>query len=137
MQIKLEIPGEPMGKQRPKFNRFTKSAHTPEKTVNYEAYVKSLYVANRLPLLEGYIEADIAAYYSIPKSASKKKKEQMLLRSIRPTKAPDADNIAKIVLDSLNGVAYKDDSQVVTLHVEKFYSDRPRVVLLLHVEGTE
>ena len=33
---------------------------------------------------------------------------------------PDADNIAKLVLDALNGVAYDDDSQVVELTVKKW-----------------
>lgn len=34
---------------------------------------------------------------------------------------PDCDNIAKAILDALNGVAYDDDKQVVRLHVEKEY----------------
>ena len=38
----------------------------------------------------------------------------------RPIKRPDTDNIAKIVLDSLNGLAYKDDSAVVDLVVKSF-----------------
>ena len=33
---------------------------------------------------------------------------------------PDVDNIAKAVLDALNGVAYDDDSQVVELTVKKW-----------------
>lgn len=39
------------------------------------------------------------------------------------TGKPDCDNIAKAVLDALNGVAFDDDSQVVTLVVRKY----PRV----------
>ena len=74
MKIELVIPGSPMGKQRPKFNRWTKSAHTPEKTVNYETYVKELYVSSRLPMLQGYIKVNITAYYAIPGSISKKKR---------------------------------------------------------------
>ena len=46
---------------------------------------------------------------------------------IYPTKKPDADNIAKIVLDALNGVAYTDDTQVINLSVQKRYGEVPEV----------
>ncbi len=131
MNIKLEIPGEPMGKQRPKFNRWTKSAHTQEKTVNYETYVKELYVSSRFPMLQGYIKMNITAFYTIPGSISNKKREQMLNKQILPDKKPDLDNIAKIICDALNKIAYADDKQIVVLHLEKYYSDRPRVELQL------
>ena len=45
---------------------------------------------------------------------------------------PDLDNIAKIVLDSLNGLAYKDDRQVVSLKIEKHYADKPLVKVELY-----
>lgn len=44
-----------------------------------------------------------------------------------PTKKPDIDNIAKSILDALNKLAYRDDTQVVTLHMEKHYAEDPRV----------
>ena len=46
---------------------------------------------------------------------------------IKPTKKPDCDNIAKIVLDSLNGIAFMDDKQVVNLVVTKNYDSIPCV----------
>ncbi len=58
----------------------------------------------------------------------------MLDGHIRPTKTPDADNIAKSVLDALNKVAYKDDSCVVDLIVEKWYSENPRVEVYIWFE---
>ena len=61
------------------------------------------------------------------KSTSKKKRQQMLAGLIRPTKKPDLDNVIKSILDALNKVAYHDDTQIVSLSVEKFYSDSPRV----------
>lgn len=45
------------------------------------------------------------------------------VRALFDTGKPDCDNIAKAVLDALNGVAFDDDAQVVTLVVRKF----PRV----------
>lgn len=67
------------------------------------------------------------AYYPIVKSTSKKKKQQMLEDLMFPTKKPDIDNIAKSILDALNKLAYRDDTQVVTLHMEKHYAEDPRV----------
>lgn len=51
----------------------------------------------------------------------------MLEDEIYPTIKPDTDNIAKIILDSLNGIAYKDDKQVIRLQVEKRYAEEPSV----------
>jgi len=51
----------------------------------------------------------------------------MLDNKIYPTIKPDTDNIAKSILDSLNGIAYKDDKQVVMLTVEKRYDEIPSV----------
>lgn len=130
--VELMIPGDPMGKQRPKFNRWTKSAHTPEKTMSYETYVKELYVTNRFPMLEGYIQVGITAFYRIPKSTSNKKRQQMLNNELLPDKKPDLDNVAKIICDALNAIAYLDDKQIVSLTVNKFYSEQPCVVVKLN-----
>ena len=40
-----------------------------------------------------------------------------------PTLKADADNIAKAVCDALNGIAYKDDKQIVSLTVLKVWTD--------------
>ena len=50
-----------------------------------------------------------------------------LLKNSAPdyhTQKPDADNLAKAVMDSLNGVLYPDDSAVVSLVVEKVWCAR-------------
>lgn len=131
--IKVIIPGEPKGKGRPRMSTKTGRAYTPQDTVNYENWVKLCYQDQSKEYLEGQIDATIVAYYSIPKSTSKKKMGSMLSGEIRPTKKPDLDNIVKGVLDSLNGIAYKDDSQVVKVVTEKFYAEQPRVELQLQV----
>jgi Holliday junction resolvase RusA-like endonuclease len=81
--------------------------------------------------LQGPLKATIEAYHTIPKSKSKKTKEEMRENLIRPTKKADADNIAKSVLDALNGVAYKDDSSVVELTVSKYWADEGFVKVTL------
>ena len=78
-------------------------------------------------MLDAPLEVHIIAYYEIPKSISKKKKQEMLEDKIRPTIKPDTDNIAKSILDSLNGIAYKDDKQIVSLKVDKYYAEVPSV----------
>lgn len=55
----------------------------------------------------------------------------MLAGIIRPTIKPDVDNIAKVILDSLNGLAYKDDKQIVFCAISKWYGENPRVEVIL------
>ena len=50
---------------------------------------------------------------------------------IRPTVKPDCDNLAKSILDSLNGLAYHDDKQVVELVVKKYYAENAEVKIKL------
>lgn len=128
----IEVLGLPMGKQRP---RVLKSgwAYTPKGTVNYETLVKYTYhclYRDEKPM-EGFIEADIVAIFPVPKSYSKKKTAQLLAGADNYDKKPDCDNIAKMILDSLNGIAYADDSQVTSLRVSKQYGVQPKVVVEL------
>lgn len=117
------IAGEVQAKQRPKFNgRF---AYTPKETVVYENLVKLQYQAqcgnyrygDNVPLA-----VTIYVYIAPPQSASNVKKTRMLNQAEYPLKKPDVDNVAKIILDALNGIAYRDDKQVVELHVKKSYA---------------
>ena len=135
------IYGEPQGKGRPKFS--TAGGHvttrTPDKTVLYENLVQTEYrlqAGTRFPD-DAMLDVRVFAYYAIPKSVSKKKRQAMLDRKIRPTKKPDFDNIGKVICDSLNGVAYRDDAQIVDAQVRKFYSDEPRVVVSIRECGGE
>ena len=49
----------------------------------------------------------------------------------------DSYNIAKIILDSLNGLALLDDKHVTELYVYKAYDDNPRVVVRLSEASKE
>lgn len=126
--MKFTIPGEPTGKARPRVTRW--GTHNTEKTILYENLVKMCY-EEQYPMGMAYTEKPLTAYidvyYGIPKSTPKKNISQMLENKIRPCKKPDIDNIAKIILDALNGVAYKDDTQVVSLHIGKYYDETPHV----------
>lgn len=139
--VLFTIPGEPKGKGRPKFSRqgnFVRT-YTPEVTASYENLVRleyqrqcGIFIGKDIPLT-----MDIRAYFGIPKSASKVKREAMLSGDIRPTKKPDMDNIVKIIADSLNSFTYHDDSQIVSCTVEKYYSDRPRVDVYIYPKKGE
>lgn len=134
--IKFTILGEPQGKGRPRFQKAGQyvRTYTPDKTVAYENLVKLEYrrqCGDYKFEKEQQLDVRIAAYYSIPKSASKKKRSQMLTNELRPTKKPDVDNVVKGVLDSLNQIAYHDDVQVVDCQLRKFYGENPRVVVVI------
>ena len=130
MEVKFTVFGEPKGKGRPRFNTRTGHAITPKDTVTYETLVHMEYLNQcgnaRFPD-DAMLDMRIKAYYSIPQSKSKKKKELMRAGVIRPTKKPDMDNCIKIIADALNKIAYHDDTQIVDCQVRKFYSDDPRV----------
>ena len=133
-EIRFTIPGKPFGKQRPRVvnrGKFS-TAYTPKKTVQYENLVKLYYeqaAHGEMFPEDAMLDVRIFAFYEIPKSTSKKRRADMLANKIRPTKKPDFDNIGKIICDSLNLVAYHDDSSVVDAQVRKFYSEQPRVVV--------
>lgn len=126
-KVSFTILGKPIGKERPRKGKHG-NIYTPEKTKEYEELVQYEYIKNcKNCFLTGGILAIIKAYYKIPKSTSKKNKCLMEEGIIRPKIKPDSDNVSKIILDSLNNIAYKDDSHVVDLYFRKFYSYNPRV----------
>ena len=127
------VEGEPRGKGRPRFTKNNRP-YTPKETVEYEKQIARCFQQQcpRVFFPEGEpIDLRITAYYQIPKSYSKKKKQAMRDRQIRPRTKPDADNIYKAVADACNKVAYFDDSQIVDAQVRKFYSDEPRLVITI------
>ena len=134
--IHFVVPGKPFGKQRPRVacrGKFSK-AYTPKETIAYENLVKLFYAQESKGEMfpeDAELEIIILAYYEIPKSASKVKREGMLSGRIRPTKRPDIDNVAKAIYDSLNKVAYHDDAAIVDSRISKFYSESPRVEVII------
>ena len=129
-QVIFTIKGEPRGKGRPRFTK-TGRVYTPSETSRYEELVKLSYLNNA----KGYkftapVKVTIKAYHKPPKK-SKKVVEDMLNGRILPTKRPDADNVAKIILDGLNKVAWEDDTQVIEMMVAKRYSEEPLVAVII------
>lgn len=119
-QLIFNVEGDPVGKQRPRFARGR--TYTPKKSVDYESLIASQALSAMCPSLP--LETPVAVYiyinHAIPASYSKKRKKACLSCLERPKK-PDLDNVAKSFLDAMNGIVYKDDVQVVSLHVTKRY----------------
>ena len=126
-KISFTVPGQPQGKLRPR--RSYGRMYSPEKTVNYETYIKEMFVISYpdFVLLEGALEITITAWMMIPKSTSKRRAKLMVERVIRPDKKPDWDNLSKVVGDALEGLAYKNDAQIVDGILHKYYSVSPRL----------
>lgn len=121
------VYGKPQGKARPRFSRKSGTVYTPKQTAQYEKEIANEYKLGGgtcFPI-DVYVGVHIRAFFPVPKSWSKKAREMAEMKIIRPTSKPDADNVGKVVLDALNGVAYEDDRQVVKLSIEKFYSEIP------------
>lgn len=128
--IEFTVPGTPKGKGRPRFARIGNGVrtYTPAETANYEAriaYECASQARGQIPL-DGPLSVEIGAVFEPPKSLSKRKRAE-LATGAPHTKKPDCDNIAKAVLDALNGVAYGDDKQVCRQHVEKVYGEDARL----------
>ena len=126
----FKIPGKAQAKQRPRMGR-SGIVYTPKETLVYENYVKMCYsdYANQFGWLpyENQVRAEIEVLVAVPKSDSKTKKKAKIEGMIRPAVKPDCDNLAKSILDSLNGLAYHDDKQVVELSVKKYYAENAEV----------
>lgn len=129
--IHLTIPGEPIGKARPRWSPH--GTYSPEKTVRYETQIRERFAAvypGHVPLTCA-VKFEARAFFGIPKSASVTKAEAMRLNRIQPTKKPDASNVLKIAEDALNGLAYRDDAQIVWADIRKGYSEAPRLEIII------
>ena len=134
----FRVNGEPKGKARPRFTRKGRT-YTPSETKRYEQTIKD--AALKAAMVQGWVKSDvplvlhIGAWFAIPKSWSKKKREQAEIGNLYPTTKPDADNIAKVICDAPNDIAYNDDKQIVQCVIRKRYCrskhDYPHVTVFI------
>lgn len=135
----INVLGEPMGKQRPRATSFGGHTHiyTPSKTLSYEARFAHEFKEKypEAKPLTGPIRVEVVAFFGLKKADYNSKGEPnkhgmaKLNDEEAPTKKPDADNILKSVLDGLNGIAFVDDSQAVSIAVTKVYALTPSVAV--------
>ena len=138
----FQVLGEIMTKQRPRATMRGGFArvYTPKDTILYENYIKTIY-QEKYPnqhFSKKPISVVINCYFKA-NNEIQKNVEQIdsdVDNSLPCVTHKDVDNIAKIVLDSLNGVAFYDDKQITELRVFKHYTlDQEKIVVL--IEGTE
>lgn len=133
--IQFTVYGEPVAQGRPRFSNqggFTK-VYDPAKSKDFKKYVK-LVAAEHRPehLLDGPLQMDVKIYKASLKGFSKKKAALAEEGALRPVTKPDVDNYVKGVKDALKSVIWKDDSQVVDLHISKWYSEIPRIEITIN-----
>jgi len=135
MKRTITIPGKPKGKGRPRVTKY--GTYTPQATKDAEANIIREY-RHRYgdEKLEGAIRVDIVCRFPLAKKDYDKYGQfkpsgiEKLSRGGIDIRI-DCDNMAKLVLDALNGVAYEDDKQVVSLSVTKFYDNFAETIITL------
>jgi len=136
--VTFRVDGQPHGKGRPRFTRqggFVR-AYTDAKTLAYESIIRlaaQKSMGGSEPLKTA-LDACVYISLGIPSSHSKKRKEACFSGLEKAIKKPDADNVAKSVLDACNGVIFVSDSQIVNLFVAKRYGDPHIEVLIRETE---
>jgi Holliday junction resolvase RusA-like endonuclease len=120
--MKFFVPMTPIGKGRPRVTRGGMHTYTPAKTVAAEKLIALSAQAAGVRPIDGPVILEVDAEFLYPKSWSKKRIAESIASGRWHTVTPDCDNVGKLCADSLNGIAYKDDSQVCQLTVRKYYS---------------
>lgn len=136
---------EPRGQGRPRFRTIqckngagVAATYKAREDVAYEKAVRDAYLlehGGKKPL-GGPLTVTITAFLPIPKSETLRSKQLMRDGWLKPTKKPDIDNIAKAVLDALNGVAWVDDKQICALSAAKYYADSENAGLAVSIITT-
>lgn len=111
MKVGFKIP-RIQAKERPRVS-MAGHLYTPRKTRSFEMEVALRYISEVNYHFNDAVEVEMRFYFHKPKTVKRK----------LPTVVPDLDNCIKSVLDGLNGCAYKDDSQVVTIIATKRYTE--------------
>lgn len=132
--VTITLPGVPRAKGRPRFTK-TGRAYTDAKTAAAEQSVLAAWLTqagDRTPH-DGPVTVRIEALFPVPESWPKWKRLRAVTVGINNEwphmSKPDLDNIAKLALDGLNGVAWVDDGQIGRLVIEKRYGSEARLFI--------
>ena len=133
--LTITVDGVPVAKGRARhttINGFSR-AYTPAKTRNYENWVRMCGVQEMSrtgrSTMEDALDLTVVAHVPIPSSWSGKRQRMAAAGEIKPTKRPDLDNFLKAAKDALNGIVWRDDSQIVNLSARKVYGEHPKLVI--------
>lgn len=129
--VSFIVDGQPQRKRRPRFRRVGNfvQTYTPKETHDYENYIVNCYLeqVGKVMFDDVPVKVNIIAYFKIPGAYGKRKRQEAIEHIIKPHNRLDVDNIAKVVLDALNGVAYSDDHFVTDLIIRKRFAEQPRL----------
>ena len=133
-EITFRLSTIPVAKGRPRFHIYRGRilVKTPTKTADYENLIAFKYQeASGGFKFERETPLHVSLFFGmpIPSSSTKSRKAAMEDGILKHTKKPDIDNLIKAVLDALNDIAWKDDSQIIRLSAEKIYSKEPYVYI--------
>ena len=84
---------------------------------------------NTIIWLDGLIFADMTFFVPMARSWSKKKKS--LKNGEFCDNNADLDNYEKAILDSLNGIYFKDDRQIVSQKSQKIWAETGKIKIIL------
>jgi Holliday junction resolvase RusA-like endonuclease len=135
MEIHLEILGEPKAQARHRHFSRGKFHGTYDPSKDKKESFASIIQkdAPREPII-ATISLEIVFYMSRPRNHYRSGKNSELLKDSAPeyhSSRPDIDNLQKFVMDSMNKIFWRDDSQISKLFAEKKYSERPRVEITI------
>lgn len=132
--LEFSFSGTPVAKGRPRATvrggaaRFA-TLYTDDKTRKYEAAVKrvsKVVMAGKGPL-DGALSVSLRFRFEPPKSLSKRARAALLAGEDAYIGTKDVDNLAKAVLDGMNGVVFRDDVLITRLWVTKIAAEKPGV----------
>ena len=133
MKLTFTVPGNPRPQQRHRTvrNKSTGASfqYDPSKQDKDNFLAKIMAMRPETPI-EGPIRLEVTFGFQRPKSHFTKKGIR-LTAPFYVEKRPDIDNLVKLVTDAMNGVFFRDDSQIVVLLAVKMYSDQPNVHIYL------
>lgn len=142
--ITFKIMGEIKGKMRPRAVAFGRHArvYTPQAQINSETWIREEYLHQaEKEQFNGFkgkpMRVEIINFKKIPTSFSKKKRLEAIKGNLVPCTKPDLDNLAKTILDALNGFAYEDDKNIVYLSVEKHFAEEDYTYVTISEWNTE
>ena len=131
------IPGKPVSKARPRFVRRGEGVITFNPQVTEEGKWLLIAKGQVTETMTGPVRVSCEFAFERPKSHFGSGKNAGKLKSSAPvyhTQKPDIDNLVKFVNDCLNGVAYRDDSQIVMIHADKVWGEQARTEVWLEQE---
>jgi Holliday junction resolvase RusA-like endonuclease len=117
--------GNPVPQPRPQVSFRNGHGFAWDPAHNKKEELKKQLYGQKTEVMEGALRMVLKAFMPIPKSFSQKK--QNGLNGQYHISKPDLDNITKTYLDILEGICFKNDSQVCVMELVKAYSTNPRV----------